>query len=83
MKKNSKTKNNSPAPIKDALEFQGIIEEALPAAMFRIVCDNNYTVLATLSGRLRMNNIRLVPGDTVTIEVSPYDLTRGRIMWRH
>jgi translation initiation factor IF-1 len=64
------------------VEFHGTIEEALPAAMFKVICENNHTVLATLSGRLRVNNIRIVPGDTVTVEVSPYDLSRGRIVWR-
>jgi translation initiation factor IF-1 len=84
MKKNTKNSRNisEANPEKDGVEFEGIIEEALPAAMFRVKCDGNRSILATLSGRLRVNNIRLVPGDTVTVEVSTYDLTRGRIMWR-
>jgi len=69
--------------INDSIEFQGMIEEALPAAMFKVVCENDHIVLATLSGKLRVNNIRLVPGDSVTVAVSPYDLSRGRILWRH
>lgn len=82
MKKN-KTKNNVNVNEKeDAIDMQGIIEEALPSAMFKVTCENDLTVLATISGRLRVNNIRLVPGDSVTVEVSPYDLTRGRITWR-
>jgi translation initiation factor IF-1 len=79
-KKNNKTTKNEKR--EDAVEFHGTIEEALPAAMFKVICENNHTVLATLSGRLRVNNIRIVPGDTVTVEVSPYDLSRGRIVWR-
>jgi translation initiation factor IF-1 len=84
MKKN-KTNKNSTENTKnnDAIEFQGTIEEALPAAMFRVICENDHSVLATLSGKLRVNNIRLVPGDSVTVAVSPYDLSRGRILWRH
>lgn len=66
----------------EAVELQGVIEEALPATLFKVVCENNHRVLATLSGKLRMNHIRLVPGDHVTVEVSPYDLSRGRITWR-
>lgn len=78
-KKNKHTesqKNN------EGVEFHGMIDEALPAAMFRVICENDHVVLATLSGRLRMHNIRIVPGDSVTVEVSPYDLSRGRITWR-
>jgi translation initiation factor IF-1 len=65
-----------------AVELQGTIEEALPGTLFKVKCENEHMVLATLSGKLRMNHIRLVPGDFVTLEVSPYDLTRGRITWR-
>ena len=81
MKKKNKTTETT--KVNEAVEFQGTIEEALPAAMFRVICENNHTVLATLSGKLRVNNIRLVPGDSVTVAVSPYDLSRGRILWRH
>lgn len=66
----------------DRLEMRGIVEEALPAAMFRVRCDNGLVVLCTLAGRLRMNRIRILPGDSVTIEVSPYDTSKGRITWR-
>jgi translation initiation factor IF-1 len=79
-KKNKKIESQK---LNEGVEFQGIIDEALPAAMFKVVCENNHTVLATLSGRLRVNNIRIVPGDAVVVEVSPYDLTRGRIIWRN
>ena len=80
MKKKNKTTETT--KVNEAVEFQGTIEEALPAAMFKVICENNHIVLATLSGRLRVNNIRIVPGDTVKVEVSPYDLSRGRIVWR-
>jgi translation initiation factor IF-1 len=84
MKKNKTNKHgHENTKANDAIEFQGTIEEALPAAMFRVICENNHIVLATLSGKLRVNNIRLVPGDSVTVAVSPYDLSRGRILWRH
>lgn len=66
----------------DRLELRGIVEEALPAAMFRVRCDNGLMVLCTLAGKLRMNRIRILPGDAVTIEVSPYDTSKGRITWR-
>jgi translation initiation factor IF-1 len=82
MKKNKKKNNENVYEKEEAIDMQGTIEEALPAAMFKVNCENNLTVLATISGRLRVNNIRLVPGDSVTVEVSPYDLTRGRITWR-
>lgn len=66
----------------EAVELQGTVEEALPGTFFRVSCDNNHAVLATLSGKLRMNHIKVLPGDSVTVEVSPYDLSRGRIVWR-
>lgn len=64
------------------IEFDAIVEESLPATMFRVICENGHKVLATLSGKLRINHIKIVPGDAVTIEVSPYDLSRGRIVYR-
>ena len=67
----------------DRMEFQGVIEECMPGTLFKVVCDNELRVLATLSGKLRMNHIRLLPGDNVTVEVSPYDTSRGRVTWRH
>lgn len=66
----------------DAIELHGIIEEALPGTWFRVTCDNGHSVLATLSGKLRINHIRLLPGDKVSVEVSPYDLSRGRVTYR-
>jgi translation initiation factor IF-1 len=66
----------------DAIEVQGKVVEPLPNAMFRVVMDNGHKVLAHVSGKMRMNRIRILPGDTVTMELSPYDLTRGRITYR-
>jgi translation initiation factor IF-1 len=66
----------------DVVELQGTVVEALPNAMFQVELDNGHKVLAHISGKLRMNFIRILPGDKVTIELSPYDLTRGRITWR-
>jgi len=70
-------------PKKDKLEFDGAISEALPNAMFRVDCDNGLKVLATISGRMRQYYIKILPGDRVTVEVSPYDPSRGRIVYRH
>ena len=67
----------------DRLELEGRIEECLPGTLFRVKCTAGNVVLCTLSGKLRMNRIRLLPNDNVTIEVSPYDVSRGRITWRH
>jgi len=66
----------------DVIEVEGTVVEALPNAMFQVELDNGHRILAHISGKLRMNFIRIVPGDRVTVELSPYDLTRGRITWR-
>ncbi len=66
----------------DVIEAQGTVAETLPNAMFRVQLDNGHTILAHISGKMRMNFIRILPGDKVTVEVSPYDLTRGRITYR-
>lgn len=66
----------------DGIEVEGIVKEALPNAFFKVELQNNHIILAHVSGKLRTNYIRIVPGDKVTIEMSPYDLTRGRITWR-
>ncbi|MBI3601658.1 MAG: translation initiation factor IF-1 [Candidatus Omnitrophica bacterium] len=66
----------------DLIEVEGTVEEALPNAMFRVVLDNNHKVLAHVSGKIRMNFIRILPGDKVKVELSPYDLSRGRITFR-
>ena len=66
----------------DAIEVEGTVVEALTNTKFRVELANGHKILANNSGKLRMNYIRIVPGDKVTIEMSPYDLTRGRITWR-
>ena len=66
----------------DVIETEGIVTEALPNAMYMVELQNHHQVLAHISGKLRMNFIRILPGDKVTFELSPYDLTRGRITWR-
>jgi translation initiation factor IF-1 len=67
----------------DAIAVDGKVVEALPNAMFRVELDSGYTVLAHLAGKMRTNYIRVLPGDRVTVELSPYDLTRGRVTYRH
>jgi translation initiation factor IF-1 len=66
----------------DAIEVQGTILETLPNAMFRVQLENGHKVLAHISGKMRMHYIKILPGDKVTVELSPYDLTRGRITYR-
>jgi translation initiation factor IF-1 len=66
----------------EGINVQGTVEEALPNAMFRVVLENGHEVLAHISGKMRKYRIRVMPGDTVTVEMSPYDLTRGRITYR-
>ena len=67
----------------DVIEVEGTVVEKLPNAMFQVELENGHRVLAHISGKLRMNFIRILPGDKVTVELSPYDLTRGRITYRH
>lgn len=66
----------------DVIEVEGVVTDALPNAMFKVQLENGYEVLAHVSGKLRMNYIRIVPGDKVKLEMSPYDLSKGRITWR-
>jgi translation initiation factor IF-1 len=66
----------------DIIEIQGTVSETLPNAMFRVKLDNGHIILAHISGKMRMHFIRILPGDKVTVEMSPYDLTRGRITYR-
>ena len=66
----------------DVIEMEGKVVEALPNAMFQVELQNGHQILAHIYGKMRMNFIRIYPGDKVTIELSPYDLTRGRITWR-
>lgn len=67
----------------DVIEVKGRVTEALPNAMFKVELDNGHKILAHVSGKIRINFIRILPGDSVTVELSPYDLTRGRIIYRH
>jgi translation initiation factor IF-1 len=67
---------------KDVIEVTGIVKEALPNTIFVVELENGHQIQAHISGKLRMNYIRILPGDTVTVEMSPYDLTKGRITWR-
>ena len=66
----------------DVIEVEAVVIETLPNAMFRVKLSNGVVILATVSGKIRMNYIRILPGDRVTVEISPYDLTRGRITFR-
>ncbi|TAN61985.1 translation initiation factor IF-1 [bacterium] len=69
-------------PKEDVIEIEGVVKEALPNATFRVELDNGHVVLAHVSGKMRMHFIRILPGDRVKMELSPYDLTRGRITFR-
>ncbi|MCL2159625.1 MAG: translation initiation factor IF-1 [Oscillospiraceae bacterium] len=69
-------------PKEDVMEFEGVVTEALPNTVFKVKLPNDHVVTAHISGKLRMNYIKILPGDKVTIEVSVYDLDRGRITWR-
>ena len=66
----------------DVIDIEGTVVDALPNAMFKVELQNGHQILAHISGKLRMNFIRILPGDKVTVEMSPYDLTKGRITWR-
>jgi translation initiation factor IF-1 len=72
----------SPMAKDDVIEIEGKVLETLPNAMFKVELENGHTVLAHVSGKIRMHFIRILPGDKVTVELSPYDLTRGRITYR-
>ncbi len=66
----------------DVIEIEGVVVESLPNAMFQVELSNGHKIMAHISGKLRMNFIRILPGDKVTVEMSPYDLSKGRITWR-
>jgi len=68
---------------REAIKLQATVTDALPNAMFRVELENGHKILAHVSGKMRMHYIRILPGDTVTVEMSPYDLNRGRIVLRH
>jgi translation initiation factor IF-1 len=78
-----KTRITRSLPKKDAIEVEGTVTEPLPNAMFRVELENGHNVLAHISGKMRMHYIRILPGDRVLVELSPYDLTRGRIVYRY
>ena len=67
----------------DKIQVEGVVIDALPNAMFRVRLENNHEMVAHISGKMRMHYIRILPGDKVTVEISPYDLTKGRITYRH
>lgn len=67
----------------DVFEVEGTVEEVLPNTVFKVKLENGHTVIAHVSGKIRMHTIRILPGDHVTVEISPYDITRGRITYRH
>jgi len=69
-------------PKEESIQTTGVVAEALPNAMFKVELENKHIVLAHVSGKMRMNFIKILPGDKVTLELSPYDLTRGRIVYR-
>lgn len=81
-KSKTKTKTEESQKKKDVIETEGTVVEALPDAMFRVKLDSGHTILAHISGKMRMHYIRILLGDRVTVELSPYDLTRGRITYR-
>lgn len=66
----------------DVIEVEGTVTEALPNTVFKVELENGHVIMAHISGKLRMNYIKILPGDHVTVEMSPYDLTKGRIIWR-
>jgi translation initiation factor IF-1 len=68
---------------KEVIEVEGTVLETLPNAMFRVEIENGYVILAHISGKMRMHYIKILPGDKVTVEMTPYDLTKGRIIYRH
>lgn len=67
----------------DAIKMQGKVQEVLPNAMFRVLLENKHQIIATIGGKLRQHNIRILLGDVVDVEMSPYDLTRGRVVYRN
>lgn len=70
-------------PKEDKIQVEGQVIDALPNAMFRVKLENKHEIVAHISGKMRMNYIRILPGDRVTVDISPYDLTKGRITYRH
>ena len=79
---NSQSGSTVDEPRQDKIELNGVVVDALPGTLFKIRVEGDQEVLCTLSGKLRQNHIRILPADEVVVEVSPYDLSRGRIVWR-
>jgi len=79
----SQGESHLPKPKEDAFTVEGTVVEPLPNAMFRVELENGYKVLAHSSGKMRMHRIRILPGDKVQVEITPYDMTRGRITYRY
>lgn len=86
MAKNKKRVNSQSESMiverQDKIEMNGVVTDALPGTWFKVKVDGGHEILATLSGKLRQNHIHILPGDQVTVEVSPYDMSRGRLTWR-
>jgi translation initiation factor IF-1 len=82
-KKKPPKPNANPSPKEEAIEVEGVVVEPLPNAFFRVELSNGHKVLARVSGKIRMNFIRILPGDRVLVELSPYDLSQGRITYRY
>ena len=79
---NNTTPNSTPSP-KDFIVVDGVVDELLPGAKFRVILENGQQIMAHLAGKLRMHHIRILPGDKVKLEISPYDLTKGRVTYRY
>ena len=78
----TKQQENISMPKEDLLEFKGVVTEVLPNAMFRVTLENDHEILAHTAGKMRRNRIRVLQGDTVVVEMTPYDLSKGRIIYR-
>jgi translation initiation factor IF-1 len=79
----AKNKEKGPSQKEEGIQIEGAVIETLPNAMFKVELDNGHQVLAHISGKMRMHYIRILPGDRVLVELSPYDLTRGRVVYRY
>ena len=79
----AKNKEKTAVPKEEGIQVEGTVKETLPNAMFKVELDNGHEVLAHISGKMRMHYIRILPGDRVLVELSPYDLTRGRVVYRY
>lgn len=81
-KKSTKSTSSGKQPTKEVIELEGTVLETLPNALFKVELENGHVVLAHISGKMRMHYIRIIPGDKVTLQMTPYDLTKGRITYR-